>query len=145
MASQRLSQPARFSNQVTAGLARGLRGAVFAGRRPLEGTREDGGAVQAALQCRLGGATEPGRIAELLDAILPALQGIDPSEPPAARLHRAVEANVRWAVRQLAATPAGGAALADGRIGLIGAVYELATGRVRFLREEGPQALRNPS
>ncbi|TMB20132.1 MAG: carbonic anhydrase [Deltaproteobacteria bacterium] len=103
------------------------------------------GAVQAALQCRLGGATEPGRIAELLDAILPALQGIDPSEPPAARLHRAVEANVRWAVRQLAATPAGGAALADGRIGLIGAVYELATGRVRFLREEGPQALRNPS
>jgi carbonic anhydrase len=100
------------------------------------------GAVQAALQTRLGGATESGRLAELLDAILPALEGIDPNESSPVQLTHAVEANVRWAVRQLAATPAGRAALAGGRIRLVGAVYELATGRVRFLREEGPLSLR---
>jgi carbonic anhydrase len=94
------------------------------------------GAVQAALQARRGGAPEHGRLAELVDTIVPALEGIDPTEPREAQLHRAVEANVRSAVRQLAATPAGRVALADGRIRLVGAVYELATGRVRFLGDE---------
>jgi carbonic anhydrase len=102
------------------------------------------GAVQAALQTRFGGATEYGRLAALLDAILPALDSLDPSDPPAVQLHRAVEANVRRAVRQLAATPAGRAARASDRIRLVGAVYELATGQVRFLREEGPTE-RTPS
>lgn len=93
------------------------------------------GAVQAALQ--RGHERAHGALAPLLDAILPALEGIDPGESPEAQLHRAVEANVRRAVRQLATTTAGSAALANGRIQLVGAVYELATGRVRFLREEG--------
>jgi carbonic anhydrase len=96
------------------------------------------GAVQAALRARRAGATEHGRLAELLDAILPALEGIDPSGSPEAQLHRAVEANVLRAVRQLAATPAGRAAIANGRIRLVGGVYELATGRVRFLPEDAP-------
>jgi carbonic anhydrase len=46
---------------------------------------------------------------------------------------RAVEANVCWAMRALAATPAGREAIAGGRTRLVGAVYELATGHVRFL------------
>ena len=91
------------------------------------------GAVKAALQARAGGTTEQGRLADLLDAILPALDGIDPSVPFDAQVHRAVEANVRWSMRQLAATPAGREALAENRVRLVGAVYELATGRVRFL------------
>ena len=96
------------------------------------------GAVEAALQIRRGGATAQGRLSELLDAILPGLEGIDPSASPAVQLHCAVEANVRRAVRQLAVTRAGRAALADGRIRLVGAVYALDTGRVRFLPEEPP-------
>ena len=94
------------------------------------------GAVQAALRARLGGATERGNLAALLDAILPALEGIDPRESSEGQLHSAVEANVRWAMRQLAATPGGRAALAEGRVRLVGAVYELTTGRVRFLADD---------
>jgi carbonic anhydrase len=36
-------------------------------------------------------------------------------------------------MRQLAAAPEGRRALREGRLTLIGAVYELATGNVRFL------------
>ena len=99
---------------------------------------ESCGAVQAALQIKFRRLTKPGKIAELLDAILPGLDAIDPAESAEAQWRHAVEANVFWAVRQLAATPAGAAALAEGRIRLVGAVYELATGRVRFLPEEQP-------
>jgi carbonic anhydrase len=48
-----------------------------------------------------------------------------------------VEANVRWSMRQLAATPEGRLALAERRATLVGAVYELGTGRVRFLDADG--------
>jgi carbonic anhydrase len=94
------------------------------------------GAVQAALGAKRGEARERGPLADLLDAILPALAGIDSRVSNDAQLHHAVEANVRWAMSQLATTPAGRAALADGRIRLVGAVYELTTGRVRFLVED---------
>ncbi len=94
------------------------------------------GAVQAALQTKFQGLKERRKIAELIEAILPALEAIDPTEPAEPQWHHAVEANVRWAVRQLAATTGGRAGLAEGRIRLVGAIYELRTGRVRFLREE---------
>jgi carbonic anhydrase len=95
------------------------------------------GAVQAALQATPGKATGSSMLAHLLTAILPALEGVDRREPLERQLQHAVEANVRWAMRQLAERPAGRAALADGRIQLVGAVYSLTTGRVHFLREEG--------
>jgi len=91
------------------------------------------GAVQAALQTKFHGLKEQRKIGELVDEIVPALEGIDPAEPAEQQWKRAVEANVRWAVRQLAATPVGRGAVTEGRIQLVGAVYELATGRVRLL------------
>lgn len=91
------------------------------------------GAVQAALRIAAAGSSERGKLAELLDAILPALSTVDRSSPPAHQMLRAVEANVRWAMRSLAATPAGREAIAGRRTRLVGAVYELATGHVRFL------------
>ncbi len=91
------------------------------------------GAVQAALQTKFHGLAERGKIADLLDTILPGLENIHPSDSPERQWEEAVEANVRWAVRQLAATPAGRAAVLEQRIGLVGAVYELLSGRVRFL------------
>ena len=94
------------------------------------------GAVQAALKTKFHGLQEHVRIAQLLDEILPALEKIDPSAPPEQQWQRAVEANVRWAVHQLATTPAGSAALAEGHFRIVGAVYELSTGRVRFLDGE---------
>jgi len=91
------------------------------------------GAVQAALKTKYHGAREKRKIGELVDTIVPALAGIDPSEPAEQQWQHAVEANVRYAARQLAATPAGRTALDEGQIQIVGAVYELATGRVRFL------------
>jgi carbonic anhydrase len=44
-----------------------------------------------------------------------------------------IEANVGWAVHQLASTPVGSDAIARGAIQLVGPVYELDTGRLRFL------------
>jgi len=86
------------------------------------------GAVDAALAAKHHGMAHPERIAMLLDSILPGLDGVGAHERTAA-----VEANVRWAMHQLRDTPEGQARMAEGRFKLIGAVYELATGRVRFL------------
>ena len=46
---------------------------------------------------------------------------------------QAVEANVRWSMRQILETPEGRERLAEGQLKLVGAIYEIETGRVRFL------------
>ena len=91
------------------------------------------GAVQAALALRNEGALQPSRIAVLLDSILPGLENVDAALPPPVQLSVGVEANVRWSMRQLLETPEGRARMAEGVLKLVGAVYELETGRVRFL------------
>jgi carbonic anhydrase len=93
------------------------------------------GAVDAAIASRFHGAVQKSRIAVLLENILPALDGLDPQQPAEALLHAAVEANVRRTVREVLATPEARARVAspDNAMKLVGAVYELATGRVRFL------------
>ena len=96
------------------------------------------GAVQAAWKMKFHRQAEPGKVGELLEVILPGLEGINPSASAEVQWQHAVEANVRWSVRQLAAAPAARALLPEGRIRIVGAIYELATGCVRFLREEEP-------
>ena len=91
------------------------------------------GAVAAAAAAKWEGAREAARIALLLEGIVPGLDGVSPNLDPAARLAAAVEANVRWSMRQLLATPEAQARLKEGDMRLVGAVYELTTGRVRFL------------
>ena len=91
------------------------------------------GAVQAALATKLEGARELSRIARLLDTILPGLAAVDPTVAPEARMNLAVEANVRWSMHQIMETPEAKARAAEGVLKLVGAVYELTTGRVRFL------------
>jgi carbonic anhydrase len=91
------------------------------------------GAVQAALGTLRGGTRERSRIALLLTRILPGLANIDGTLPPERQLSDAVEANVRWSMRQIIDTPEGQARRAEGVLELAGAVYELTTGRVRFL------------
>jgi carbonic anhydrase len=91
------------------------------------------GAVGAALAARDEGVSHASRIELLVQGILPALTGIDDGLPPEARLEAAVEANVRWSMRQLLETPEGKARMEEGAYTLVGAVYELHTGRVRFL------------
>ena len=92
------------------------------------------GAVGAALAAKFYGATTTRRrIRALLRSIIPGLDGVDPALPPEEQLRVAVEANVRWSMHQLEETPEARRALAERRAVLVGAIYELRTGRVRFL------------
>jgi carbonic anhydrase len=91
------------------------------------------GAVQAALAWKFEGTEQKSRIQTLIADIVPALDHVDPRMPGREQLSLAVEANVRHTVRQLRATPEGKARAADRTMHLLGAVYEIETGRVRFL------------
>ena len=91
------------------------------------------GAVQAALQTKFEGTRERSRIERLLENILPGLEDIDPSLDDEQRLAAAVEANVRWAIRQIRSTPEARAREAEGVMQLVGAIAEISTGCVRFL------------
>jgi carbonic anhydrase len=90
------------------------------------------GAVQAALKYKLHGVKQRSRIQRLLRNILPGLPGSDPRVPDHESLEQAIEANVRWSMQQLLKTPEGKNALKQGAK-LEGAIYEISSGRVRFL------------
>jgi carbonic anhydrase len=94
---------------------------------------ENCGAVKAALDRKFRDAAHPSRIELLIQNILPALETIDKQADPAAQAASAVEANVRWTMRQIAESPEGRARTAEGAYMLVGAIFEIATGRVRFL------------
>ena len=93
---------------------------------------ESCGAVTAAIDALFHGAKLESRIEALLADITPGLEGLDPKQPREALLHAAVEANVRHTVSQLEATPEVQARLVEGEMRLLGAVYELQSGRVTF-------------
>lgn len=91
------------------------------------------GAVGAAVAAKWEGARQASRITLLLESIVPGLAGVSPALEPEARLAAAVEANVRWSMHQLMATPEARARANEGVMKLVGGIYELTTGRVRFL------------
>lgn len=90
------------------------------------------GAVEAALAAKLRGVRQKSRIEVIIQSMLPGLAGVDPSLPPAEIVRAAVEANVRSSMRRILESPEGGA-LTEGKMKLVGGIYELTTGRVRFL------------
>jgi carbonic anhydrase len=92
------------------------------------------GAVKAAVDSKLNAVEHQSRIQMLVDNILPGLPEFDPQDAPEGRLAQAVEANVRWSMHQLLETPEGRRAVKEERAKLAGAVYEIASGRVRFLQ-----------
>jgi carbonic anhydrase len=87
------------------------------------------GAVAAAVDTLLHGSRQHSRIQLLVDYILPALAELNPES----MLAQAVEANVRWSMRQILESPEGRERQTEGHMKLVGAIYELETGRVRFL------------
>jgi carbonic anhydrase len=91
------------------------------------------GAVQAALAAKFRGVREQSRIERLLENITPGLDDVNPEMSPEEQMKLGVEANVRWSMRQIMDTPEAQARAAEGVLKLAGAVYELTTGRVRFL------------
>src|SRR5262249_27297167 len=91
------------------------------------------GAVAAAVDARLKKAKEPESIEAFLKLIEPGLKDLDPKLAYPELLAAAVEANVRWSLRQLTAIPAARQAVERHQVTLVGAVYDLQTGKVRFL------------
>lgn len=92
------------------------------------------GAVNAALQSRDEGERHRSRIQLLVDNILPGLPQPDPQLSREEQANQAVESNVLWTIKQISDTSEAKSILAEQQIQLIGAVYEIATGQVRYLR-----------
>ena len=90
------------------------------------------GAVKAALEYKLNGVQLRSRIQILVNNILPGLPEFDAQSSQGERLASAIEANVRWSMPQLLETPEGQNGLKMG-VKLVGAVYDITTGQVRFL------------
>ena len=92
------------------------------------------GAVKAALAVRNHREKHPERIMQLVELIDPGLEQIDPEQSAADQLKAGVEANVRWSMHQLLSSPEVRQALLEKRnILIVGAVYELSTGKVHWL------------
>ena len=94
------------------------------------------GAVSAALATRDHGAQPKSRIQVLVNSILPSLPDLDPDSSPEARLSKAIETNVRFTVRKIHESPEGQVRHAEGRMKVVGAIYDIGTGLVRFLNQE---------
>ncbi len=91
------------------------------------------GAVHAAMEVKYHGAQHLSRIQQLVDTIVPGLPESDPSIPEGEFEARAIECNVRWTMQQILESPEAKARQAEGLVKLVGAVYEIQTGRVRLL------------
>ena len=94
------------------------------------------GAVEAAMQTQTDGTLHRSRIQVLVDSIVPGLPAPDPALPPSLRLARAIEANVRWTVHQIMQTPEAQERKGQGHTKIVGALYDIESGAVRFLPEE---------
>src|SRR5580704_15648111 len=89
------------------------------------------GAVKAALDYKLNGVQLRSRIQILVNNILPGLPEFDSQSSQEGKLASAVEANVRWSMHQILETSEGQNGLRMG-VKLVGAVYDITTGQVRF-------------
>ena len=92
------------------------------------------GAVKAAGDSKLDDIEYRSRIQTLVNNILPGLPEFDPHASPQEQLAQAVEANVRWSMHQMMETSEAKRAIQEDRAKLVGAVYEIASGSVRFLQ-----------
>jgi len=91
------------------------------------------GAVHAAMRVKYHGEQHLSRIQKLVDTIVPGLPEFAPAVPEEEFEARAVESNVRWTIRQIIESPEAKMRQAEGRVKLVGAIYEIETGRVRLL------------
>jgi carbonic anhydrase len=94
---------------------------------------DDCGAVKAAIDVETNGATLPGQLGSLTQPILPAVQAVR-SEPADKILDAAIRENVRRAVAELGADPLLADLVAKQKLVIVGAEYQLHTGRVELLK-----------
>jgi len=89
------------------------------------------GAVTAALQTHENMEKEPNEIQALVGKIKPSIRKFDADVPFDQRLKTSVEDNVRNSVKLLQAVPDLAKAEKESATKIVGAVYEIETGRVR--------------
>lgn len=90
------------------------------------------GAIDSTIKAVKDGAKFPGHIPSLVKALKPAVK--DVLDRPGNLLENATEQNVRLTVKTLrSATPILSEAVADGKLKVVGAVYDLHDGRVRLV------------
>lgn len=92
------------------------------------------GAVTAALEPPSQTRSEPPELRDLLDHIRPAIASVDPALSPAGRLAAAVEANARASASKLRQAPYIKRILGTGEVKIVSAVYQLDSGRIKFLK-----------
>jgi carbonic anhydrase len=91
------------------------------------------GAVTGALQVVQEGRVLPGRLPILIEAIEPAVL-LAQTQDPHDLLNASIAQNVKRQVRRLSTlSPVIDTALHEGRVKVVGAVYDLATGRVSVI------------
>lgn len=92
------------------------------------------GAVQAALDAAATGEMPPDAIAALVEGIRPAVERTAAEDGD--RVTATVEANTLETVARLRATPLLAEAERSGRLTIAGAIYDLASGRVRLVEQK---------
>ncbi|MEW6256338.1 MAG: carbonic anhydrase [Pseudomonadota bacterium] len=91
------------------------------------------GAVDAAIKVLKDNAKLPGHLPELVNSIKPAVEKAK-AEKPANLLDASIAANVALNVNRLkTAKPILSKMIADGKVKVVGAVYDLATGKVNLI------------
>ena len=98
---------------------------------------ENCGAVSAAMLPDAVQAREPAQVQFLLGLIRPAVSNLPEIRDPKARMREAVIRNVVRQVDALSQNPTVRAAVAEGRIQVVGAYYELSSGAVDFILPDG--------
>jgi carbonic anhydrase len=97
------------------------------------------GAVSATVDHLENPDGEPAEVVSLMYRIEPAIAGSSPDMSRQERIDRAIKRNVELAVRRLSRVPDLRRSIAAGRIKIVGAVYDMHTGKVAFLKEPKEQ------
>lgn len=91
------------------------------------------GAVAAAMLDASTRAQEPEQVQFLLNKVEPAVRNLPQIQDKKARMREAVIANVRLQQSEVAKDPTVAAAIASGKVQVVGAFYEIGSGAVDFL------------
>jgi carbonic anhydrase len=92
-------------------------------------------AVQFALRPWAERQGEPRLVRDLVESVVPGTWGVPTDLEPAERIKAAVKQNVRRQVERLSRQDVFGPHVREGKLAIVGAYYEIATGRVEFLDE----------
>ena len=94
------------------------------------------GAVSAAMAGEEAVKEEPQELREVLATIRPGIAGVPAGTNNDERTSKSVEANVRANIAKMMASPGFKALAEKQNIQVVGAVYDLETGKVRFLSDK---------